>query len=60
MSQMDADEEEIERLVLDYSPRFRSMLDVARQQICEGDGIPHDEFWRDLEAQHGEQDITTR
>jgi hypothetical protein len=56
MSQMDANEEEIERLVLGYSLRFRSMLDVARQQICEGDGIPHDEFWWDLEAQHGQPD----
>jgi hypothetical protein len=59
MPQMDADEEEIERLVLGYSPRFRSMLDVARQQIREGSGIPHDEFWRDLEASRREPDTTS-
>jgi hypothetical protein len=60
MSQMDADEEEIKRLVLGYSPRFRSMLQLARQQIHEGSGIPHDEFWRDLETQPGDPDATSR
>jgi prevent-host-death family protein len=51
-----ADEEEIERLVLGYSPRFRSLLEEARQQIREGSGIPHDEFWQELEADQGEPD----
>jgi hypothetical protein len=60
MSQMDADEEEIERLVLGYSPHFRSILDVARQQIREGSSIRHDEFWRDLEAKRDEQGMTSR
>jgi hypothetical protein len=58
--QMDADEDEIERLALGCSPRFQSILDVARQQIREGRGIPHDDFWRDLEAPQREPDPTAR
>lgn len=39
------DEEEIERLLLAYSPRLRTILDLSRKQINEGGGMPHDEFW---------------
>jgi prevent-host-death family protein len=42
------DEDELERLVLAYSPRFQSILKDARQQIREGRGIPHEEFWREV------------
>jgi prevent-host-death family protein len=45
------DEDEIERLVLAYSPKFQKMLDAAKQQIREGKGIPHEEFWKDVEAE---------
>jgi prevent-host-death family protein len=47
------DEEELERLVLAYSPRFQSVLEAARQQIREGKGIPHEEFWQDVESGEG-------
>ena len=43
------DEEEIERLVLAYSPRFQSLLQMARKQIEEGGGIQHEEFWQEVE-----------
>lgn len=33
------DEEEIERLVLAYSPKFQGLLDVARREIQEGKGL---------------------
>ncbi len=39
---LSVDEDEIERLVLAYSPRF--------QRIRETGGIPHDEFWKELEG----------
>jgi len=42
------DEEELERLVLAYTPKFRGILDMARQQIREGGGIGHDEFWGEV------------
>jgi prevent-host-death family protein len=45
------DEDEIERLILAHSPRFQAILQASRQQIREGKGIPHDEFWRQVEAE---------
>jgi hypothetical protein len=44
-------EDELERLVLAYSKRFRSVLEAARQQIREGGGIPHEQFWQEVEAE---------
>lgn len=43
------DEDEIERLALAYSPRFQSVLQAARQQIQDGQGLPHDRFWQEME-----------
>ncbi len=45
-----ADEEELERLVLAYSPKFQNILQEARQQIRESGGIQHEDFWREVEA----------
>jgi prevent-host-death family protein len=44
------DEEELERLVLAYSPRLRTLLDAARQRIRTGAGIRHEDLWRELES----------
>ena len=44
------DEEEIERLVLAYSPRFQRILREAGEQIKAGGGVPHEEFWREVET----------
>jgi prevent-host-death family protein len=44
-----ADEDELERLVLAYSPRLRGILEAARQRIRQGAGIPHEDFWQDVE-----------
>ena len=40
------DGDEIERLILAYSPKFQKMLNLARRQIREGRGIQHEDFWR--------------
>jgi prevent-host-death family protein len=45
------DEDELERLVLAHSPKFQALLDKSRRQIEETGGIPHDVFWRDVEAE---------
>ena len=45
------DEDEIERLILAYSPQFQRILREAEQQIAEGKGIPHDEFWQAVERE---------
>jgi prevent-host-death family protein len=44
------DEDELERLVLAHSPKFQALLDKSRRQIEETGGIPHDVFWREVEA----------
>lgn len=45
------DEEELERLVLAYTPKFRAILEAARQQIRETGGVRHEDFWQDVEAE---------
>ncbi len=48
------DEDELERLVLAHSPKFRAILDRSRRQIEETGGIPHDVFWREVEEESRE------
>jgi prevent-host-death family protein len=45
------DEDEIERMLLAHSPKFQSILGVAEQQIREGKGIRHEDFWREIESE---------
>lgn len=40
------DEAELDRLVLAYTPRFRSLLDASEHSIRKGSGIRHAEFWK--------------
>jgi prevent-host-death family protein len=49
-----SDEDELERLILAHSPKFRAMLDRSRHQIEETGGISHEQFWREIAAQAGE------
>ena len=44
------DEDEIERLLMAYSPRLRAICDLSRQQIAEGEGVSHGEFWAGVKA----------
>jgi prevent-host-death family protein len=44
------DEDEIERLILAYSPKFQGMLRVAEKQIRAGKGEKHVDFWREVAA----------
>jgi prevent-host-death family protein len=43
-----ADDDEVERLLLAYSPRFQRILHTARQQIAATGGLSHEEFWKDV------------
>ncbi len=45
------DEDEIERLMLAYSPKFQGVLEIAERQIREGQGMQHEDFWREVEAE---------
>lgn len=42
------DEDEIERLLMAYSPKLQRILQAAERQIREGKGIKHEDFWADI------------
>ncbi len=39
------DEDELERLIIAYSPKFQHILREAREEIQGGKGLPHTEVW---------------
>jgi prevent-host-death family protein len=43
------DEDEIERLLMAYSPRLRAILERSRQQLREGQSLSEEEFWSQME-----------
>jgi prevent-host-death family protein len=45
------DDDELERLVLAHSPKFQALLDKSRRQIEATGGIPHEQFWREMNAE---------
>jgi len=46
------DDEELERLILAHSARLQALLQTARQQIREGEGISHEDLWREMEEEN--------
>jgi len=43
------DEDEIERLLMAYSPHLRAILERSRQQIREGQWLSEEGFWSQVE-----------
>jgi prevent-host-death family protein len=43
------DEDDLESLILAHSPKFQALLEAAREQIRTGVGIPHEDFWQEME-----------
>lgn len=43
------DDDDLEQLVLAHSPRLQALLDTSRQQIREGKGISHEDFWKEVD-----------
>ena len=43
------DENEIERLLMAYSPHLRAILERSRQQIRDGQSLSEEEFWSQME-----------
>jgi prevent-host-death family protein len=39
------DDDDLERLLLERSPRFQAMLNRSRQSIKGGDGLSEEDFW---------------
>ena len=44
------DDEDLERLILAYTPKFRKLLDASRGQVKRGEHLSHEAFWDDVEA----------
>src|SRR5437660_4291484 len=43
------DEDEIERLLMAYSPQLRTILERSRQQFRDGKWLSEEEFWSQFE-----------
>ncbi len=50
-----ADEDELERIVLAYSPRLQAILAKSREQIRQGNVLEHDDFWREVDAEYADE-----
>ena len=44
------DEDEIERLLMAYSPRLQAILEKSRKQVRDGDVLSHEEIWKKVAA----------
>jgi PHD/YefM family antitoxin component YafN of YafNO toxin-antitoxin module len=44
-------ENDLERLLMGHSPKLQSNLQAARKRFREGRGIPHESFWKEVEAE---------
>jgi len=44
------DEDEIERLLMAYSPKLQAILAASRKQIRQGEVLSHKEFWAEVKA----------
>ena len=47
------DDDDLERLLLSRSPRFRSLLAKSRASIRAGKGVAHDAFWKAADRRAG-------
>ena len=45
------DEEDLERLLMAHSPKLQAILEAARQRFRSGEGIPHETFWQEVDAE---------
>lgn len=44
--------EDLERILMGYSPKLQTILEAARKRFREGRGIPHETFWNEVEAEN--------
>jgi antitoxin (DNA-binding transcriptional repressor) of toxin-antitoxin stability system len=45
------DEDELERPILAYTPKFQGIVEVERAQIRETGGTGHEELWQELNVE---------
>lgn len=44
--------DDLERLLMGHSPKLQSILEAARKRFRAGAGIPHETFWKEVEAEN--------
>ena len=47
--------EDVERLLMGHSRKLQKLLERARKRFREGQGIPHDQFWKEVEADNAKR-----
>ncbi len=47
-----AGQEDLERLLMGHSPKLQAILEAARKRFRAGAGIPHETFWKEVEAEN--------
>jgi prevent-host-death family protein len=53
------DDDDLERLLLGRSPRFRALLNRSRQSIREGKGMSEEDFWKAVRKRARERKAAT-
>jgi len=43
-------DDDLERLMLGYSPRLRAILSDAKKRLQSGRAVPHDKLWKEVSA----------
>ncbi len=55
------DKAEAEQLAVSRPRTLRSIFEEAHEQLQKGEGIPHDQFWREVEqSRHAKRPIRSR
>ena len=54
------EDDELERLVLAHTPKFRRLLDAAEQRIQQTGGIDHEDLWSSLDTEKDESPTVTQ
>ncbi len=54
-----ADEDQLEGLILAFSPRLRLILQAGREEIRQTGGIQHDKFWQGIDAEYTDAESST-
>jgi|SRR5712692_9040300 len=45
-------QEDVERLLMGHSRKLQAILEAARKRFRAGAGIPHETFWKEVEAEN--------
>jgi prevent-host-death family protein len=48
-------QEDVERLLMGHSPELQTILEAARKRFRSGAGIPHETFWKEVEAENADR-----